>query len=113
MSVNGALSVSRIGGALVDAGWPIDLSPALLVESAQLLDASAIGGILNGRGGHDHGVFVVVGVVALADPEPLEAVLLVEGKRGGVGDTALERQRGHPLVRREIEGGQEQEFADA
>src|SRR5215216_4434244 len=53
-------------------------APPLTVPAPQLVDARGIGGVLGRGRGHDQRVLVVVRVVALADAEPLEAVLLVE-----------------------------------
>ena len=59
------------------------------------LEALLVGGGGEGFGGHDDGVFVVIGVVGFAFADFVEAVVAVEGAGGGVGEAAFEGGVGH------------------
>src|SRR6266516_1240823 len=83
------------------------------VGGTKTLELRAIGVALDGHRRHNDRVFVVVGVVALANSDPPEAILLVQSLRREVARPAFERHNLLLAALRQLDRGDEQQLAQS
>lgn len=97
-------ALAEVAGAAAPAGG---------VAIAQADEAAVVSGVGDVCGGHDEGIFVVVGVVALAHAGLAEAVLGVEGLGAEVGGADFQREGAHAAPQGGFDAAKEEQFADA